>query len=105
MSALYYGVNILKIKRIIICGHYNCGGIISAISSHQSYDILDKWLSTVFNISKKYENLIKNNYFNEKINILSKLNIIEQTINIAKTNIIQNAWQKKIFNQNTRHDI
>lgn len=92
LSVLQFAVEILKIKHIIVCGHHNCGGVAAALSN-KSYGLMDQWIwniKDVYSIHRDEINALPT--FQEKHNLLTKLNVIEQVKNLAKTSIVQNAW-------------
>jgi carbonic anhydrase len=94
LSVLDYAVTHLKVKHIIVCGHYGCGGIKAAMGD-ESYGILDNWL---VNIKKTYAAHRKEidllNDKENKANLLSEYSVKQQVINISKTATIKNAWEK-----------
>jgi carbonic anhydrase len=91
LSVLQYAVKYLKVKHVIVCGHYGCGGVKAALS-HQSLGLMNNWVRN-----------IKDNYFFHKaevdsldgaarVNRMVELNVMEQVKNIAHTSIIQREW-------------
>ncbi|MDQ6962273.1 MAG: carbonate dehydratase [Mariprofundaceae bacterium] len=95
LSVIQYAVQILEVEDIIICGHYGCGGIKSALES-QSHGLIDNWLGHVKDIYRFHENTIKRlNSDQEKQARMCELNVIEQVHNVCRTTIIQYAWQAK----------
>jgi carbonic anhydrase len=95
MSVIQYAVEILKIKHIIVCGHYGCGGIKAAIDNKE-HGLIDDWLKNIKDIylsNKSKIDSIENE--KEKENLLCELNVIEQVSNICTTTIVQNAWKSK----------
>ncbi len=93
MSVLDYAVSILKVKHIIVCGHYGCGGIKAAMKP-ESFGYVDSWLRNIKEVYIKHaEGLNKIEDFEERTNRLCELNVIEQVRNLAKTKIIQEAWK------------
>lgn len=96
LSVLDYAVNHLKVKHVIVCGHYGCGGIKAAITNHDFKPVLNMWLrgiKDVYRIHRSELDLI----FNEekKTDRLVELNVMEQVFNLAKTSIIQRAWKNE----------
>lgn len=92
LSVLEYAVNILKVKHVIVCGHYGCGGVKAAMSS-QSIGVIDTWLrniKTVYRLHKEEVNAIQE--ADARFDRMVELNVIEQVQNLAKTAIIQRAW-------------
>ncbi|MFN5181892.1 MAG: carbonic anhydrase [Bacteroidota bacterium] len=95
MSVLDYAVNILKVKHVIVCGHYGCGGVKAAMKS-ESFGYVDSWLRKIKEIYQKYnEELNKIEDFESRANRLCELNVIEQVHDLAKTKIIQEAWKTR----------
>jgi len=94
LSVLEYAVIHLKVKHVIVCGHYGCGGVKAALGD-DSLGILDKWL---INIKKTYrDNKItvdSQPTIDAKVNLLSELSVKQQVVNLAKTDTIQRAWAK-----------
>lgn len=94
LSVLDYAVNHLKVKHIIVCGHYGCGGIKAAITNHDLKPVLNMWLRNikdVYRIHRSELDLIQDDH--KKANRLTELNVMEQVFNLAKTSIIQRAWK------------
>jgi len=93
LSVLQYAVEVLKVKHIIVCGHYNCGGVKAALTNH-SFGIINKWLRNIKDVyrihKEEFENLKSEE---EVINKLTELNVKEQVLNLAKTSIVQHAWK------------
>lgn len=93
MSVLDYAVNHLKIKHVVVCGHYGCGGVKAAISNEDFNQVLNMWLRNIkdiYRIHRKELEAITDEV--KKVNRLVELNIKEQVFNLAKTAIIQKAW-------------
>lgn len=93
LSVLQYAVEILKVKHVIVCGHYNCGGIIAAMNN-KSLGIIDKWLWNIKNVYRLHrEEIDALPTEQQRINKLTELNVKEQVMNLAKTAIIQRSWK------------
>ncbi|MCF8340280.1 MAG: carbonate dehydratase [Chitinophagaceae bacterium] len=93
LSVLQYAVEVLKVKHIIVCGHYGCGGVKAAFSNH-SLGLIDKWLRNIKDVYRIHQDEINHIEGEEKkINRLVELNVQEQVMNLAKTSIVQNAWK------------
>jgi carbonic anhydrase len=93
LSVLDYAVNVLKIKHVIVCGHYGCGGVKTAMSNH-SVGIIDNWIRHIkdeYRLHDKYLNSIKDE--TERFNTFVEINAKEQVYNLAKTSIVQAAWK------------
>jgi carbonic anhydrase len=96
MSVLDYAVNHLKIKHVVVCGHYGCGGIKAAISNDNFNQVLNMWLRNIkdiYRIHRKELEAIGDE--EKKVNRLVELNVKEQVFNLAKTAIIQKAWNNE----------
>ncbi|MCC6753639.1 MAG: carbonic anhydrase [Saprospiraceae bacterium] len=94
LSVLYYAVDILEVKHVIICGHYGCGGV-SAAMENTDYGFVNNWLRSIKEIYAKYRDeldAIADPGMRERR--LVELNTIEQARNLAKTRIAQRAWIK-----------
>jgi carbonic anhydrase len=94
LSVLDYAVNHLKVKHIIVCGHYGCGGIKAAITNHDFKPVLNIWLRNikdVYRIHRSELDLIMDE--NKKADRLTELNVMEQVFSLAKTSIIQRTWK------------
>jgi carbonic anhydrase len=92
LSVLQYAVEVLKVKHVIVCGHYGCGGV-KASMTNQSFGLIDKWLRNikdVYRFHRQELDTITND--DEKADRLCELNVVEQVTNLAKTTIIQQAW-------------
>ena len=94
LSVLQYAVEILKVKHVIVCGHYNCGGIIAAMDN-KSLGLIDKWLWNIKNVYRLHrEEIDALPTHEEKIKLLTELNVKEQVLNLSKTSIIQKSWKQ-----------
>ncbi len=94
LSVLQYAVEVLKVKHIIVCGHYGCGGVKAAMT-HHNYGIINKWLRNIKDVyalhEKEIDALPKEGELN--VNRLVELNVCEQVMNLGKTSIVQKAWK------------
>ncbi len=93
LSVIQYAVEVLKVKHIIVCGHYGCGGIQAAFDNKE-HGLIDNWLRNIKDIYRYHQTKIDSlQGKTEKINLLCELNVVEQVANICHTTIIQNAWK------------
>ena len=93
LSVLEYAVVHLKVKHVIVCGHYGCGGIKAAMTKH-NFGIINKWLRNIKDVYRFHRQEIDAIEDEElRTNRLTELNVKEQVMNLAKTSIIQKAWQ------------
>ena len=95
LSVLSFAVEYLKVKHIIVCGHYGCGGIQAALST-QHYGVLDEWLRQIKDTYQQNKELIiQAGSLAAQSDKLVEINILEQLKNLMKTNIIQKAWHEE----------
>lgn len=95
LAALEYAVDFLKVKHIIVCGHYGCGSIKAAMGKpHPDHLFMNKWLKYIKDIHRLHrENIDTENSEDARHNRLVELNVIEQVHNLAQTSVIQRAWR------------
>ena len=94
LSVLYYAVSVLKIKHIIVCGHYGCGGVNAALGDRQM-GLADHWLRNIRDIYyNNREQFSEGLSEREKVNLLCELNVAQQVANVTHTSIVQNAWDQ-----------
>lgn len=94
LSVIQFAVDILKIKHIIVCGHFGCGGIIAAMENKE-HGLIDNWLRHVKDVCRFHqEKMATMDNERDKVNLLCELNVIEQVANVCHTTVVQNAWQK-----------
>ena len=94
LSVLQYAVEVLKVKHVIVCGHYGCGGIKAAMGKHH-FGIINHWLKNIKDVYRMHRNEIDSlKTEDERVNKLTELNVTEQVFNLAKTSIIQKAWKE-----------
>jgi len=97
LSVLSYAVEILKVKHIIVCGHYGCGGINAALSN-KKYGLIDNWLRHIKDIYRMNSDALDNiQDKTQRANKLVELNVIQQVFDLCKTSIVQDAWKKSQF--------
>lgn len=94
LSVLQYAVEVLKVKHIIVCGHYGCGGVKAAMGQQQ-LGIIDTWLREIKNVylhNRKEVDAIPEG--NERFDKMVEVNVREQVNNLARTTIVQDAWKR-----------
>lgn len=92
LSVLDYAVNALKVKHVLVCGHYGCGGVKAAMGN-ESIGVIDNWIRNIKDVYRVHnEELSAIEDEDKKFNRMVELNVIEQVYNLAKTSIVQNAW-------------
>jgi len=96
LSVLDYAVNHLKVKHVIVCGHYGCGGIKAATTNTDFKPVLNMWLRNIKDVYRFHrQELDAIVDLEERTNRLTELNVQEQVFNLAKTSIIQKAWKNE----------
>ena len=93
LSVLDYAVNALKVKHVIVCGHYGCGGVKAAMGN-SSIGIIDNWIRHIKDVYRFHQDeldAIKDE--KERFNTFVEVNVKEQVMDLAKTSIVQNAWK------------
>ena len=96
LSVLDYAVTYLKVKHVIVCGHYGCGGIKAAMTNHDFKQVLNMWLRNIKDVYRLHRNeLDKISNEEDRCDRLVELNVKEQVMHLAKTSIIQRAWKKE----------
>ena len=95
LSVLSYAVEVLKVKHIIVCGHYGCGGVLAAMENKQ-FGLIDNWLrhiKDVYRYHHKELDAIADE--TQRARRFAELNVMEQVHDLCKTSIVQNAWKNK----------
>lgn len=93
LSVLQYAVEVLDVKHIIVCGHYNCGGVRNALSN-RNFGLINKWLRHIKDVYRvHHDELDRIGDPNQRQRRLVEVNIVEQVWNLAKTSIVQKAWR------------
>jgi len=93
LSVLDYAVNVLKVKHVIVCGHYGCGGVAAAMTNKQ-FGLIDNWIRHIKDVYRFHnEELNSLTVEKERFDRFVELNVIEQVLDLAKTSIIQGAWK------------
>tara|TARA_R110001583_G_scaffold171966_1_gene325715 strand:- start:8622 stop:9251 length:630 start_codon:yes stop_codon:yes gene_type:complete len=92
MSVIKYAVDVLKVKHIIVTGHYDCGGVRAAMEK-KSYELIDGWLRNIKDVYVNHRNEFTDSMSEkQKLDHLTELNVIEQVKNVCHTTCVQNAW-------------
>ncbi|HSC36283.1 MAG TPA: carbonic anhydrase [Chitinophagaceae bacterium] len=96
LAVLDYAVNHLKVKHVIVCGHYGCGGIKAATTNTDFKPVLNMWLRNIKDVYRLHRTELDAIKDEEKrVDTLTELNVQEQVSNLAKTSIIQRAWKNE----------
>jgi carbonic anhydrase len=93
LSVLDYAVNVLKVRHVIICGHYGCGGVQAAMTN-KHFGLIDNWIRHIKDVYRFHQdelNAIQDE--KQRFNRFVELNVVEQVCDVAKTSIVQSAWE------------
>jgi len=93
LSVMQFAVDILKVRHIIVCGHYGCGGVGAALRKER-LGLSDNWLRHVQDVRQQHEQSLMDLPEAQAIDRLCELNVIEQVSNVCRTTIVQDAWAR-----------
>ena len=94
LSVVQYAVDVLRVNHIIVCGHYGCGGVKAAMQNLR-LGLIENWLRHVQDVSEKFGTRLNSIRDEQKrMDRLCELNVIEQTINVCQTTVVQSAWER-----------
>jgi carbonic anhydrase len=91
LSVIHYAIEVLKVKHVIVCGHYGCGGVKAAME-HQDHGLIDNWLRHIKDVSRFNAGELEGLNEQQRIDALCELNVKEQVTNVCNTPIVQKAW-------------
>lgn len=93
LSVMQFAVDVLKVRHIIVCGHYDCGGVKAALDDAR-LGLIDNWLRNVQDTVHKYETSLNGLDYDDRLGKLCELNVIEQVISVGETTVVQDAWDR-----------
>ena len=94
LSVIQYAVEVLGIKDIIVCGHFRCGGVKSALK-REKHGLIDNWLRHVQDVREKHKALMDGiDDMADKWDRLCELNVVEQVVNVCQTTVVESAWER-----------
>jgi carbonic anhydrase len=93
LSCIQFAVEVLRVKHIIVCGHYGCGGI-TAVYKSKRLGLIDNWLRHVKDVQQKHAPSLEELPPEERLNRLCEYNVIEQVNHVAQTTVVMGAWEK-----------
>ncbi len=93
LSVVQYAVDVLKIKHIVVCGHYRCGGVHAAIENPE-LGLIDNWLLHIRDLYRKHKPIMQTLTKEEQGNLLCELNVVEQVYNLGNSTILRSAWDR-----------
>ena len=92
LSVIQFAVEVLKVKHIIVCGHYGCGGVKAAVED-QDHGLINEWLQHIKEVKQKHLVELEDLTSEQKNNRMCELNVIEQVKHVSETVAVQNAWK------------
>jgi carbonic anhydrase len=93
LSVLQFAVDVLKVKHVIVCGHYGCGGVRAALEN-QRHGIVDNWLRHIRNTARRADKELSGLEHEHAVDRLCELNVLSNAQNLARTTIIEDAWER-----------
>lgn len=93
LSVLQYAVEVLKVRHILVTGHYGCGGVQAALENRQ-FGLIDNWLRNIQDVQRQHGDEIAALPESDRLNRLCELNVLAQVANVARTTILQGAWAR-----------
>jgi len=94
LSVIQYAVDVLKVRHILVTGHYGCGGVRAAMQNQQ-FGLIDGWLRSIRDLHYEHrEHFTQYGSEEERLDRLCELNVIQQVANVSHTTIVQNAWHR-----------
>ncbi|TAK92345.1 MAG: carbonate dehydratase [Burkholderiaceae bacterium] len=94
LSVMQYAVDVLKVKHIIVCGHYGCGGVRAALENRQ-HGLIDNWLRNIQEVYRQHQRELQAMPATDAVvDRLCELNVAWQTLNVGHTTVVQEAWAR-----------
>ena len=93
LSVIHFAVEVLKVKHIIVCGHYGCGGVIAAMEDKE-HGLIDNWLRHIRDVNRFNAEKLEKLDEHERLDALCELNVKEQVTNVCNTPIVQKTWKE-----------
>ncbi len=93
LSVIQYAVEVLKVKHIVVCGHYGCGGVKASLEEDE-HGLIDNWLRHIKDVNRLNAGQLDGLPEEQKVDRLCELNVIEQVKNVCNTPIVQGAWKQ-----------
>jgi carbonic anhydrase len=94
LSVLHYAVEVLKVRHVIVCGHYGCGGVLAALRNSR-LGLIDNWVRHIQDVARTHAPLLARcRDEGQRFRLLCALNVAEQVANVCETTIVQDAWAR-----------
>jgi carbonic anhydrase len=94
LSVIQFAVDVLRVKHIMVVGHYGCSGVHSALTGTR-VGLADNWLQHVQDVRKKHAQRLEQYPVSQQHDRLCELNVLEQVLNVCHTTIVQDAWERQ----------
>jgi carbonic anhydrase len=93
LSVIQFAVDVLKVRHVIVCGHYGCGGVGAAMAD-QELGLIDNWLRHLKDIYHKHQAVITSQPEDHRFDHFCEINVMEQAVNVSHTTIVRDAWRR-----------
>jgi carbonic anhydrase len=93
LSVIQFAVDVLKVRHIMVVGHYGCGGVVAALQN-QRLGLIDNWLRHIQDVRDKHRELLGRANESARVDRLCELNVLEQVVNVAETTVVRDAWAR-----------
>jgi carbonic anhydrase len=93
LSVLQFAVDVLQVRHVMVVGHFGCGGVMAALSESR-LGLIDNWLRHIQDVAEGHRERLAATAPDARADLLCELNVIEQTANVARTSIVQDAWAR-----------
>ncbi|ODC03380.1 carbonic anhydrase [Terasakiispira papahanaumokuakeensis] len=93
LSSLQFAVDVLKVEHVMIVGHYDCGGVRSALSNSQ-YGLVDYWINSIRDLYLLHQKSLEKMDFDDQVDRMCELNVMAQVANVCRNKIVQRAWAR-----------
>ena len=93
LAVIQYAVDVLKVRHIIVCGHYGCGGVKAALDNFR-HGMIDNWLAGIRSLSRLHRSELQALEPDAAVDRLCELNVLSQARHVARTTILEDAWER-----------
>ena len=93
LAVLQYAVDVLKVKHVIVCGHYGCGGVRAALENFR-HGLIDNWLAGIRSLARTHKEELEQLSHDHAVDRLCELNVLAQAKHVARSTIIEDAWER-----------
>jgi carbonic anhydrase len=93
LAVMQYAVDVLKVRHIIVCGHYGCGGVRAALENFR-HGMIDNWLAGIRSLSRVHRAELETLQPDDAVDRLCELNVLSQARHVARTTILEDAWER-----------